>query len=164
MAQYFLIATILFMFTSCEAESAVDLCSDDDASTYCSGLNFCREKVGTNSSSDVVLLCGALLGNRQQENKEETTNLRSYYRPSSGSVWGYGVLSVSIISGMSLMGVGVLPFMSKSFYSSLLTALIGLAVGSLSGQDRIWNNYITCAHGSGKGSVTNKCVNNFVIH
>ncbi len=54
-------------------------------------------------------------------------------KPSSASVWGYGILCVTLISAMSVMGVGVLPFMSKSFYSSLLTALIGLAVGSLSG-------------------------------
>ncbi len=61
-------------------------------------------------------------------------------KPSSASVWGYGILCVTVISAMSLMGVGVLPFMSKAFYSSLLTALIGLAVGSLSGENQCrWN-------------------------
>ena len=55
-------------------------------------------------------------------------------KPSSASVWGYSLLCVTVISLMSVMGVGVLPLMSKAFYSSLLTCLIGLAVGSLSGK------------------------------
>lgn len=54
-------------------------------------------------------------------------------RPSSGEVWGYGLLMVTLISLTSVVGVGVLPLMSKSFYSNLLTGLIGLAVGSLAG-------------------------------
>lgn len=48
-------------------------------------------------------------------------------------VWGYGFLFVTIISFCSLVGVSVLPMMGKAFYSKLLTVLIGLAVGSLSG-------------------------------
>ncbi len=53
--------------------------------------------------------------------------------PSSAAIWGYGVLCVTIISLMSLMGVSFLPLMSKGFYDHLLTSLIGLAVGSLTG-------------------------------
>jgi len=48
-------------------------------------------------------------------------------------VWGYGVLFVTLISLCSLVGVSVLPLMGKAFYSKLLTVLIGLAVGSLTG-------------------------------
>ena len=48
-------------------------------------------------------------------------------------VWGYGILFVTLISLCSLVGVSVLPLMGKAFYSKLLTVLIGLAVGSLSG-------------------------------
>ena len=33
----------------------------------------------------------------------------------------------------SVLGVGVMPLMSRTFYSNLLTCLIGLAVGSLAG-------------------------------
>ena len=58
-------------------------------------------------------------------------------RPSTAHVWGYGILCVTVISLMSVMGVMVLPFMTKSFYTSLLTALIGLAVGSLSGRHQV---------------------------
>jgi len=54
-------------------------------------------------------------------------------KPSNSEVWGYGLLMVTLISLTSVLGVSVLPLMSKSFYSSLLTCLIGLAVGSLAG-------------------------------
>ena len=53
--------------------------------------------------------------------------------PDKTAVWGYGILCVTIISFMSVIGVSFLPLMSKSFYNHLLTTLIGLAVGSLSG-------------------------------
>ena len=48
-------------------------------------------------------------------------------------VWGYGVLFVTLISLCSLVGVSVLPLMGKAFYSKMLTVMVGLAVGSLSG-------------------------------
>ena len=51
--------------------------------------------------------------------------------PSSAESWGYGVLCVTLISLMSVAGVFLLPLMSKAFYRKLLSALIGLAVGSL---------------------------------
>lgn len=51
--------------------------------------------------------------------------------PTSLESWGYGVLCVTLISLMSVTGVFLLPLMSKSFYRKLLSALIGLAVGSL---------------------------------
>jgi len=54
-------------------------------------------------------------------------------KPSSPEVWGYGLLMVTLISLTSIVGVAVLPLMSRSFYSRLLTSLIGLAVGSLVG-------------------------------
>ena len=54
-------------------------------------------------------------------------------RPSSPEVWGYGLLMVTLISLTSIVGVAVMPLMSRSFYSRLLTSLIGLAVGSLAG-------------------------------
>lgn len=51
--------------------------------------------------------------------------------PTALESWGYGVLCVTLISLMSVTGVVLLPLMSKSFYRKLLSALIGLAVGSL---------------------------------
>jgi hypothetical protein len=40
-------------------------------------------------------------------------------------VWGYGMLCVTLISLTSVLGVGILPLMSKGFYSYLLSSLIG---------------------------------------
>ena len=40
---------------------------------------------------------------------------------------------MTIISACSLVGVSVLPLMGKAFYAKLLTVMVGLAVGSLSG-------------------------------
>ena len=51
--------------------------------------------------------------------------------PSKAEVWGYGLLMVTVISLASVAGVVVMPIMSKTFYSQLMTGLIGLAVGSL---------------------------------
>ncbi|ODN00585.1 Zinc transporter ZIP14 [Orchesella cincta] len=48
-------------------------------------------------------------------------------------LWGYGFLLVTIISCSSLVGVSLMPFMAKDFYKHLLTVMIGLAVGSLTG-------------------------------
>ncbi|XP_074659805.1 metal cation symporter ZIP8-like isoform X2 [Tubulanus polymorphus] len=53
--------------------------------------------------------------------------------PSAAEVWGYGFLFVTVISGGSLIGVLVLPFMKKSFYETILTFMVALAVGSLAG-------------------------------
>lgn len=47
--------------------------------------------------------------------------------------WGFGFLSVTIISGASLLGAFVVPFMNQSFYKILLLFMVSLAVGVLSG-------------------------------
>ena len=78
--------------------------------------------------STLALAEGATIGEDTIDSEEEKET-----KPSYGSVWGYGLLCVTVISLMSIMGVTVLPFMTKSFYTSLLTGLIGLAVGSLTG-------------------------------
>lgn len=67
------------------------------------------------------------------ETNSTTSSPPKNNKPPQSSVWGYGILCVTIISLMSVMGVSFLPLMSKSFYDKLLTTLIGLAVGSLSG-------------------------------
>ena len=49
------------------------------------------------------------------------------------SVWLYASLAVVIISLCGLLSVAVIPIMQKWFYHTLLQFLVGLAVGSLSG-------------------------------
>ena len=47
--------------------------------------------------------------------------------------WGYGILTVIIISLCSLLGVAIIPFMDKVFYYKAVVFLISLAVGTLVG-------------------------------
>ena len=47
--------------------------------------------------------------------------------------WGFGFLSVTIISCASLLGAFVVPFMNQSFYKVLLLFMVSLAVGVLCG-------------------------------
>ena len=81
----------------------------------------------------LLLLPVLLLGS---ETKTNTTSASQEMEqdtgaPSKAEVWGYGFLMVTVISLASVAGVVVMPIMSKKFYSSLMTGLIGLAVGSL---------------------------------
>ncbi|CAL1292709.1 unnamed protein product [Larinioides sclopetarius] len=48
-------------------------------------------------------------------------------------IWGYGLLFVTIISCCSLVGVIILPLLSKNVYQIVLMLFEGLAVGSLVG-------------------------------
>ena len=86
-------------------------------------------------SADVYSLCSTINLIKEEETSDDSSddNSEDSSRPSPSAVWGYSFLSVTVISLMSVMGVLVLPFMSKSFYDNLLTAMIGLAVGSLAG-------------------------------
>ncbi|CAH1255398.1 SLC39A14 [Branchiostoma lanceolatum] len=70
-------------------------------------------------------------GENSIESQEEEHN--GSRRPSPAEVWGFGVLSVAVISLCSVVGVLVVPFMKKRLYTLLLTFLIALAVGALSG-------------------------------
>ncbi|XP_055945182.1 metal cation symporter ZIP14-like [Argiope bruennichi] len=54
-------------------------------------------------------------------------------KPSSLAVWGYGLLFVTVISCCSLVGVIILPLLSKNVYQVVLMLFEGLAVGSLVG-------------------------------
>ncbi|KAK3538864.1 hypothetical protein QTP86_018777 [Hemibagrus guttatus] len=47
------------------------------------------------------------------------------------TVWGYGFVCVTVISLCSLLGASVVPFMRKTFYKRLLLYFIALAIGTL---------------------------------
>ncbi|TNN58184.1 Zinc transporter ZIP14 [Liparis tanakae] len=63
--------------------------------------------------------------------KEEESVIEPAPRPTDGEVWGYGILSVTLISLCSLVGACVVPFMKKTFYKRLLLFFIALAIGTL---------------------------------
>jgi len=119
--------------SSCEQQVAESLCL---AASRC--LNFLASNV--TSLDNLVLdkitfpiLCSQFLNTDSLPSLKNEVKSGNHGKPSAGEVWGYGLLCVTIISIMSVAGVGVLPLMSKSFYSEFLTGLIGLAVGSLAG-------------------------------
>ncbi|KAL9979336.1 hypothetical protein ACROYT_G016986 [Oculina patagonica] len=64
-----------------------------------------------------------------EEDKEDEEDAKQ----SKTQAWGYGFLSVTIISCASLLGAFVVPFMNQSFYKILLLFMVSLAVGVLSG-------------------------------
>lgn len=90
-----------------------------------------REELRHLSQDTLSRLCSQLTPSLDWDNSTQREGQNN--RPSSGEVWGYGLLMVTLISLTSVVGVGVLPLMSRTFYSTLLTSLIGLAVGSLAG-------------------------------
>lgn len=54
-------------------------------------------------------------------------------RPSTLEVWGFGLLAVTIINSCAIIGIAIMPMLGRSSHHYLLTLLIGLGVGSLSG-------------------------------
>ena len=74
----------------------------------------------------------AVLGSQTNTSTSASQEMEEHHSvPSKAEVWGYGLLMVTVISLASVAGVVVMPIMSKTFYSKLMTGLIGLAVGSL---------------------------------
>ena len=62
----------------------------------------------------------AVLGS--QTNTSVTQEMEDHHSvPSKAEVWGYGLLMVTVISLASVAGVVVMPIMSKTFYSKLMT-------------------------------------------
>ncbi|XP_078671343.1 uncharacterized protein LOC144911302 isoform X2 [Branchiostoma floridae x Branchiostoma belcheri] len=49
------------------------------------------------------------------------------------AVWGYGILAVTVISLLAVLGIVLLPFMEQRVYQFLLCFLVALAVGTLTG-------------------------------
>eukprot|EP00058_Branchiostoma_floridae_P022946 XP_002608436.1 hypothetical protein BRAFLDRAFT_96574 [Branchiostoma floridae] len=49
------------------------------------------------------------------------------------AVWGYGILAVTVISILAVLGIVLLPFMEQRVYQFLLCFLVALAVGTLTG-------------------------------
>nr|XP_039252183.1 zinc transporter ZIP10-like isoform X2 [Styela clava] len=64
----------------------------------------------------------------EREDDDETSS-----KSTSAQVWGYGFLSVTVISLLSFLGVAIVPLISASFFQTLLSVLVAGAVGALSG-------------------------------
>ncbi|XP_051943875.1 zinc transporter ZIP6 isoform X2 [Hippocampus zosterae] len=95
------------------------------------------------SQSDLVLLCPALLHQidagaciLHQGDDHHDHDHHDDHGESSKSIttaWLGGFLSITVISLLSLLGVVLMPLMNKVFFKYLLSFLVALAVGTLSG-------------------------------
>lgn len=70
--------------------------------------------------------------------------------PTKTETWGYGFVSITIISFMSLALIVVIPFIKKSWYARVMSYLVALAVGTLSGDALL--HLIPHAFGEGTNS------------
>ncbi|CAG2176782.1 unnamed protein product, partial [Oppiella nova] len=87
-------------------------------------------------SESIVRLCPLILFGPQehqctQQTDSPTRKLQN--RPNSGAVWGFSILFVTIVSFCSLIGIAILPFLTKGTYEVIIMVFEGLAVGSLVG-------------------------------
>ncbi|XP_023240901.1 zinc transporter ZIP8-like [Centruroides sculpturatus] len=78
-------------------------------------------------------LCPVLLSQMYQgfNCHHQSLDTKPKTKPSAIAVWGLGILCITVISACSLVGVLVLPVLSKNLYKNLLMLFEGLAVGSL---------------------------------
>ncbi|XP_076343235.1 zinc transporter ZIP6-like isoform X2 [Tachypleus tridentatus] len=88
---------------------------------------------------DFLHLCPAIIYELEQRHCKDSVLWHLYdheedeFITNNSYVWAYASASVVIISLCGLISVAVLPIIQRLFYQTLLQFLIGLAVGSLSG-------------------------------
>jgi len=90
------------------------------------------------SKEDFFQLCPALL--QQLDNKacqhshfQVSEKMHNHGGPPQKLVWGYGVLSITIISLLSLSVISIIPCLKKEYYHKVMSYLVALAVGTLAG-------------------------------
>ncbi|CAH1786175.1 unnamed protein product [Owenia fusiformis] len=86
------------------------------------------------SRIDHVELTGlspALLYQAQKDCSQEATETLQEHKPSTAEVWGYGILSVTIINVCALTGICFVGVMKHRFYKRFLMFMVALAVGVL---------------------------------
>ncbi|KAG9488576.1 metal cation symporter ZIP14 isoform X2 [Eleutherodactylus coqui] len=80
-------------------------------------------------------LCPSILQQLETKACQENTVLHNDTeiegRPSSGEVWGFGFLAVTVISLSSLMGVFFAPCVERPIFRRMLIYFIGLSIGTL---------------------------------
>ncbi|XP_072116953.1 zinc transporter ZIP6-like [Mobula birostris] len=87
----------------------------------------------TLSAEQFSYLCPALLDQIESRaciGREPGKMYSTYF---IGAAWIGGFVSVTVISLLSLLGIIFMPLMNKTFFKFLLTFLVALAVGTLSG-------------------------------
>ncbi|XP_051879675.1 zinc transporter ZIP6-like isoform X2 [Pristis pectinata] len=87
----------------------------------------------TLSAEQFSYLCPALLDQIESKACIAHEPGEKYSGYSIGAAWIGGFVSVTVISLLSLLGIIFMPLMNKTFFKFLLTFLVALAVGTLSG-------------------------------
>ena len=105
---------------------------EDIFSIHFNGKSLINETTFNTMCSNVLALLDGKAVKWYASEKQDTMEPPATSHPSSSAVWGYGFLSVTIISLCSLMGISIFPLMKTEIYEKVLLYLIALAVGSLS--------------------------------
>ncbi|CAL8325710.1 unnamed protein product [Arctogadus glacialis] len=71
--------------------------------------------------------------NHSRHGNHDHEDRRGDSRKSVATAWAGGFVSITVISLLSLLGVVLIPLMNKVFFNFLLSFLVALAVGTLSG-------------------------------
>jgi len=83
--------------------------------------------------SDFEKICPSLIQQLVSNSCKGKSSQDSGEKVNSAKAWGFGILSVTIISLASMLGAFVVPFMNKDFYKKILLFMVSLAVGVLGG-------------------------------
>ncbi|XP_076308018.1 metal cation symporter ZIP14-like [Tachypleus tridentatus] len=117
-----------------------NVCQQDNNMNCLSALSMLHLVPNTSTDlGDVVArICPLILANLHEEKCHDglvksVQTIQKISKPSTGAVWGFGILFVTLISCCSLVGVILLPLLNKNVYQTLLMLFEGLAVGSLLG-------------------------------
>jgi len=86
------------------------------------------------SEADFVRICPSLIHQLYEGVcKQPSSEMEERADNKMLHVWGYGVLSITVISLTSLLAIAIIPLMGRSIYKKLMSFLVALAVGTLSG-------------------------------
>lgn len=112
----------------------------NSSSTSCLAATECPDKEITNETGtqhDNESRCFMLIQKNESnisgypEDLEGNDILETSEKPTLTEVWGFGMLSVGVISLSGLFGGLLWPLMSSKYYDHAMRMLIGLAVGTL---------------------------------
>lgn len=92
---------------------------------------FGRSENGTISRNEFFHLCPALIQQAVSDVCRQGT--QASHRPTTAELYGYGTLSVFVISLCSLMGVLLLPCLARHAYYYIMMGFIGLSFGTMTG-------------------------------
>lgn len=104
-------------------------CTKNDTVGCIINTNCSLLRVGRNASDICTVL---LLPPPNSTFFDESSHFPNAYRPTAAQVWGFGSLSVAIISLSGIFGAVLWPVFNSPYYHHVMRVLLGLAVGSLS--------------------------------